>query len=162
MHSCYSYISMAISVCLQMGLHRSEASKHIDPIQQEVRKRIFWIIQTMETYVTTLLGLPTTLDEEDIDQMLPTYEDSVTVDSDGLAQVPSTIAAFDAHIRLITIMRRLVKEIYPRVKNFSSKSAEPYRVSYTRVAKFETELEVWFQSIQALGVSEVLDPGALR
>jgi hypothetical protein len=28
-------------------------------------------IQTMETYVTTLLGLPTTLNDEDIDQDYP-------------------------------------------------------------------------------------------
>lgn len=166
MHSCYSYISIAISASLQMGLHRSAASNNLDPVQQETRKRIFWVIQTMETYVTTLLGLPTMLSDEDIDQEMPSCTNDDYLNADGLipmsAHAISTIPAVNAHIKLIGIMRNVVHDIYPRVKQLGSKSSEPYRVSYTRVIKIEGELDRWFQSIPAPTPTEALQSEIVR
>ncbi|KAF4611356.1 hypothetical protein G7Y89_g15657 [Cudoniella acicularis] len=175
MHSCYSYISIATSLLLQMGLHRSGASSELDPVQQETRKRIFWAIQTMETYVTTLLGLPTTLRDEDIDQEMPSlYIDGDYFNAaDGFTpmststHVTSTMmmAAVNAHIRLIKIMRNLVRDIYPRVSKQlgrSKKSTESYRVSYARVIKVEEDLDQWFHSIPAPTPTETLQPEILR
>ncbi len=166
MYSCYSYISIAISVSIQMGLHRSAASRDLDPVQQETRRRIFWVIQTMETYVTTLLGLPTVLSEDDIDQEIPLCVDDATLNSDGLeptsSQSTSIMAPVISHIKLIRIMRNLVNEIYPRAKQLGSKSTESYRVSYARINKIESDLEQWFQSIPAPTPSETLQPEVLR
>lgn len=166
MHSCYSYISIAISVSLQMGLHRSAASKNLDPVQQETRKRIFWVIRIMETYVTTLLGLPTMLSDEDIDQEMPSCTDDNNSTVDGVlpmeSHATSTIAALNAHITLIGIMRNVLHEVYPRAKQLGSKTTEPYRVSHTRVIKIERELDRWFQNIPAPTPTEALQPGVLR
>jgi hypothetical protein len=149
-----------------MGLHRSAASKNLDPVQQQTRKRIFWVIQTMETYVTTLLGLPTTLSEEDIDQEMPSCTNDDYLNAGGLTpmsvHVTSTIPALNAHIKLIGIMRNVVHDIYPRVKQLGSKSTEPYRVSYIRVTKIEGDLDQWFQSIPAPTPTEALRPEILR
>jgi hypothetical protein len=149
-----------------MGLHRSAASNNLDPVQQQTRKRIFWVIQTMETYVTTLLGLPTTLSDEDVDQEMPSCTNDDNSNADGLtpmsAHAMSTIAAVNAHTKLIRIMRHVVHDIYPRVKQLGSKSTEPYRVSYTRVIKVEGELDQWFQTIPAPTPTEALQPEILR
>jgi hypothetical protein len=113
-----------------MGLHRSTVSRHLDPVQQETRKRIFWIIQTMETYVTTLLGLPTTLNDDDIDQDLPLCIDDEHLDANGLSPTHihsiTPMAAVNAHIKLLLIMRKIRKEIYPRAKQLGSKKNKPY------------------------------------
>ena len=162
MHSCYSYISIAISASLQMGLHRSSASAHLDPVQRETRSRLFWVIQTMATYVTTLLGLPTTLSDEDIDQELPLCvgDENLTTPSSPLAT--SRMTAVNAHIRLIRIMRNLVHEIYPRAKRSGNKIGEPYRVNYALIVKYEEELDLWFQGLPAPTPTDSIQPDNLR
>ncbi|KAF8861656.1 hypothetical protein BDZ45DRAFT_250787 [Acephala macrosclerotiorum] len=168
MHSCYSYISIAISVSLQMGLHRSEASTRLDPIEQETRRRVFWVLQTMETYVTTLLGLPTVLDDEDIDQELPSCIENASVHENGLIPNPAgpgpgpgcPMAAVVAHIKLLKIMRRMVKQIYPRTLRRGTGCA--YRVNYCRIIKFEAELGEWFEKIPVPTQSESLQPETTR
>jgi hypothetical protein len=166
MHACYSYISIAISVSLQMGLHRSTASKHLDPVQQEIRKRIFWIIQTMETYVTTLLGLPTTLNDDDIDQDLPLCINDECLGPNGLVPNPDqstpSMAVVIAHIKLLLIMRNIRKEIYPRAKQLGGKNNEPYRVNYAQIIKIEAALDEWFRNIPVPTESENIQPDALR
>ncbi|KUJ06794.1 uncharacterized protein LY89DRAFT_397515 [Mollisia scopiformis] len=162
MHSCYSYISTAISVSLQMGLHRAETS--LDPIEQETRRRVFWVLQTMETYVTTLLGLPTVLDDEDIDQDLPQCaEDFLKGSESTRPEVPVThrpVAPVVAHINLLKIQRRIVKDIYPRTLRRGTGRA--YRVNYARVLEFDKELEEWHKQISAPMQSESDQPGIIR
>lgn len=164
MHSCYSYISTAISVSLQMGLHRSEASMRLNPIEQETRKRVFWVLQTMETYVTTLLGLPTVLDDEDIDQELPLSVEDELITAEGMVSQPSSpispMAAVNAHIKLLKIQRRVVKEIYPRT--LRQGIGRVYKVNYSRIVKFETELDEWFENIPVPPPSETDQPETLR
>lgn len=168
MHSCYSYISIAISVSLQMGLHRAEASTRLEPIEQETRRRVFWVLQTMETYVTTLLGLPTVLDDEDIDQELPSCIENASVHENGLIPNPAgpgpgpgcPMAAVVAHIKLLKIMRRVVKQIYPRTLRRGTGRA--YRVNYGRIIKFEVELGEWFENIPVPTQSESLQPETTR
>lgn len=158
MHLCYSYISIAISASLQMGLHRSPASAHLDPVQRETRSRLFWVIQTMETYVTTLLGLPTTLSDEDIDQDLPLCVDDENLTTPSSPLATSRMTAVNAHIRLIRIMRNLVHEIYPRAKRSGNKIG----VNYALIVKYEEELDLWFQSLPAPTPTDSLQPDHLR
>ncbi|KAE8444750.1 hypothetical protein EG329_014310 [Mollisiaceae sp. DMI_Dod_QoI] len=163
MHSCYSYISIAISVSLQMGLHRSEVSTRLDPIEQETRRRVFWVLQTMETYVTTLLGLPTVLEDEDIDQELPSCNEGNVMRKRRRHPEPATscpMAPVVAHIKLVKIMRRIVKQIYPRTLRPGTGRA--YRVNYGRIIKFEAELDEWFKNIPAPSQSESLQQETLR
>ncbi len=162
MHSCYSYISIAISASLQMGLHRSSASAHLDPVQRETRSRLFGVIQTLETYVTTLLGLPTTLSEEDIDQELPLCVDDENLTTPSSPLATSKMTAVNAHIRLIKIMRNLVHEIYPRAKRSGNRIGDPYRVNYALIVKYEEALDLWFQSLPAPTPTDSLQPDHLR
>ena len=55
---------------LRMGLHRSYAGQ-FNPIEAEIRKRVFWIVRKLDIYVGAMLGLPQTLSDDDIDQGLP-------------------------------------------------------------------------------------------
>lgn len=69
--ACHSYIAVANASALQMGIHRSAASRGLDPVEHETRKRVFWALQTMDTCVTTILGLAKTLSDDQFDQELP-------------------------------------------------------------------------------------------
>lgn len=48
--TCYSHIGIALRSALRMGLHRSVPNQ-FSPIEQETRKRIFWVIRNQDIYV---------------------------------------------------------------------------------------------------------------
>lgn len=48
--TCYSHIGLALRSAVRMGLHRS-VSVNFNPIDREIRKRLFWVIRNMDTYV---------------------------------------------------------------------------------------------------------------
>src|SRR5437762_5199435 len=83
--TCYSYIGVALRSSLRLGLHRS-ISNSFNPIERETRKRVFWIVRKMDTYVGALLGLPKTLSDDDIDQVFPLEVDDEFITRDGILQ----------------------------------------------------------------------------
>ena len=85
--TCYSYIGIALRASLRLGLHRS-ISNSFDPIEAETRKRVFWIVRKMDTYVGALLGLPKTLSDDDIDQVFPLEVDDEFITRDGILPMP--------------------------------------------------------------------------
>lgn len=133
-----------------MGLHRSVVLKFFDPIQQEVRKRLFWVLQTMDTYVATVLGLPKNIRDEDLDQDMPLDVDDEFITKEGILAVPashlSNMAVVNAHTKLLLIMSNVVHCIYPNQKDLS-REYESYQVDYTRIVKIEADLDEWFQVI---------------
>ena len=58
---CYSYICMAVAAALQMGLFSEASSKDLTEPEALHRRRIYSVLNIMDTYVTTALGLPRTL-----------------------------------------------------------------------------------------------------
>jgi hypothetical protein len=116
----------------------------------------------METYVTTLLALPTTLSDEDIDQELPLCVDDENLTTPSSPLATSRMTAVNAHIRLIRIMRNLVHAIYPRAKRSGNKIGDPYRVNYALIVKYEEQLDLWFQSLPASTPTDSIQPDNLR
>jgi hypothetical protein len=62
MATCYSFVGIALTSSLRMGLHRC-VSVGFNPIVSETRKRIFWVVRKMDTYISALLGLPKTIND---------------------------------------------------------------------------------------------------
>src|ERR1700760_55 len=118
--TCYSYIGIALRSALRMGLHRNLTGT-FNPIERETRKRVFWIVRKMDTYVSALLGFPHMLSDDDIDQELPVEVDDEYITKDGIRPMPpgrtSLYAASNAHTRLMEILSRVIKHIYPTKGN---------------------------------------------
>ena len=114
--TCHSYIGIALRSSLRMGLHRNLTS-NFSPIERETRRRIFWIVRKLDTSVSALLGLPEILSSDDIDQELPLEVDDEFITRDAVLPMPagklSLIAASNAHTRLMHILARVTKYIYP-------------------------------------------------
>lgn len=147
MSTCYSYVGIALSASLRMGLHRNIPVP--DLVESEVRKRIFWTVRKMGIYVGTLLGLPKGIQDEDIDQDYPTELDDQFITKDGFlrtpGELPSSIAAANAHTKLLKILDKLVRKIYPIKGMQISKNGRRagYIVNYTTVREIEEDLEQW-------------------
>ena len=141
---------------LGIGLHQSDISKDLSLVEVEIRKRVFWVLRTMDTYVATLLGLPGTISDEDVNQQMPLeIDDELVMDSEILpmpAGHVSTMAATNAHLRLIKV---LVKYLYSAPNEVNGKSGL-CRVDYSRVLVLEGDLDRRFQHLPDMSSSTAL------
>lgn len=151
--TCYSYIGVALRSALRLGLHRSVAA-NFNPIERELRKRIFWVIRRMDVYVGAMLGLPQMLSDDDVDQEYPLELDDEFITPEGLLPMPSDrsplMAGANAHTRLTNITLKVVKYIYP-VKNvkYRSQSDQRYMVSHSKIREIDRDLQAWMEELPA-------------
>jgi hypothetical protein len=144
-------VSSAIAAALQMGLHRCDP-ENLSPIKHETRKRVFWTIRIMETYIAAVLGLPRTLNDDDIDQELPAEIDDEYITGETMLQMPegriSLLTGFNAHIKLSAILGKVITELYPTRKRKSNKnSPELYTVCNAKVKEVERILANWVRDL---------------
>ncbi|KIW15996.1 hypothetical protein PV08_06047 [Exophiala spinifera] len=150
---CYAYLGIALRACCRLGLHRNVPNR-FNPIELEERKRIFWLVRKMDSYVGAVLGLPQMLSDDDIDQELPSEVDDEYITSDGLRPMPANafplMKASNAHTRLTNILRKVVSYIYP-VKGVSgSGNADSrYTISHKRIRELERDLQSWMDQLPA-------------
>jgi hypothetical protein len=149
LNTCYSYLGVALRACCRLGLHRN-IKADFNPIEREERKRTFWVIRRLDTYVSAMLGLPNMLSDDDIDQELPAEIDDEFVTAEGVHSMPtgrfSLNTASNAHTKLCWILQKVVKHIYP-IKNFKlpeqNHPGDGYSVSHSRIRQIEQDLQTW-------------------
>ncbi|KAG0646975.1 Activator of stress 1 [Hyphodiscus hymeniophilus] len=159
--TCYSYIGIALRSSLRMGFHRNLAG-NFNPIERETRRRVFWVIRKMDTYVSALLGFPQMLSKDDIDQELPVEIDDEYITKDSISPMPpgttSLYAASNAHTHLLEILTKVIKYIYPTkgleqsVKGTANSS---YVISHAKIREIERDLANWLDKLPM-----ALRPGA--
>ncbi|EKJ71146.1 hypothetical protein FPSE_08652 [Fusarium pseudograminearum CS3096] len=154
--SCYSFVGIALRSSLRLGLHRHLEHEKIDPIEQEVRKRVFYVVRQMDIYVSTLLGFPLLLNVDDIDQPFPLEVDDEFITHTGILRpppaAPSFFQAFNAHSELMEILAKVTKYVYPtkglgQGLSKDNKPASTYLISYGRIKEIEAELHSWFERL---------------
>ncbi|KAJ2976508.1 hypothetical protein NUW58_g8068 [Xylaria curta] len=155
--TCYGFVGIALRSALRMGLHRHLPHVKLDPIESETRRRVFYICRQMDTYVSALLGFPLLLNDDDIDQLLPTAVDDQFITKEGItkppAGTPSYIDAFNAQVKLMDLLSKVVKNVYPlkridpKVVDGDESHYASYMVSYARIKELEEELEQWKEQL---------------
>jgi hypothetical protein len=148
---CYAYVGVALRSSLRMGLHRSY-SGNWDPIEAETRKRVFWVVRKMDIYVGAMLGLPQTLNDEDIDQEFPAEVDDEYITHEGIKPMPegqvSLLTAFNAHTRLVLLLQKIIRKVYPiKVQNQQGQTDKSYTVPFSAIRELEADLEKWKNSL---------------
>ncbi|OAL75137.1 C6 transcription factor [Trichophyton violaceum] len=147
--TCYSYIGIALRAAVRLGLHRSVSVK-FNPIELETRKRIFWVVRKMDVHVSTILGLPSMLSEDDIDQTYPMAVDDEFITKDGILSMPKNYICLmqgaNAHMRLGHIMLKVMKYIYP-VKVTTHGDNHTYMVSHSKIRELERDLQKWMEAL---------------
>ncbi len=142
-----------------MGLHRTVRIA-FNPVELETRKRIFWVVRKMDTYVGALLGLPKMLSDGDIDQEMPVDVDDEYITVEGIIPMPfgklSLMTAFNFHTQLVHILGKTVKYIYPikAREHAQIESNSTYAVSHAKIREIEHDLQQWLE-----GLPMALRPG---
>lgn len=148
--TCYAYIGIALRACCRLGLHRNLPTK-FNPIETEERKRIFWLVRKMDSYVGAVLGLPQMLSDDDIDQLLPLEVDDDYITEEGILPMPAgtfpLIRATNEHMRLTNILRKVVRYIYP-LRSPDTGQADPrYSISHRKIRELERDLQNWMDQL---------------
>ncbi|KAI5457834.1 hypothetical protein BGZ63DRAFT_364201 [Mariannaea sp. PMI_226] len=153
---CYSFVGIALRSALKIGLHRHLQHEKLNTIEQEIRKRVFYVIRQMDIYVSTLLGFPLMLNVDDVDQPFPIEVDDEFITPNGILQPPPGVSsffeAFNAHSQLMEILAKITKYVYPMkglgqsvMKN--NKPTSTYLISYGRIKEIEADLHSWFERL---------------
>ena len=152
---CYSYVGIAARAAIRLGLHRNYRGK-FDPLEHETRKRVFWVVRKMDVYVGAMLGLPNLLAEDEFDQEFPTEIDDEYITRDGMSPMPegrvSMMTAFNAHSRLVQVLSKIVRNIYPiKVHDKGTGTGDKsYSVAFSTIREIEGDLEEWKRSLPAI------------
>lgn len=137
---------------IRMGLHR-HVDARLTPIEQQTRRRIFWVIRKMDIYVSTMLGLPGSIADDDIDQELPLDIDDSCLLEDRILPQPygqvAPMAATVAHIRLLSILKKITTFVYP-IKGAEQRIAgnsRVYFVDHSTIHEIEVSLKTWLDEL---------------
>ncbi|KUJ21154.1 uncharacterized protein LY89DRAFT_665606 [Mollisia scopiformis] len=151
--TCYSYIGVALRSALRQGLHRS-LLKNFNPVELETRRRVFWVIRKMDTYVSVLLGFPQMLSNDDIDQELPLEVDDEYITKDGILEMPNgpslLFQASNAHTRLMFTLAKVIKYIYPTKgleESLQGNSKSSYGINHAKIREIERDLAAWLDKL---------------
>lgn len=141
--TCYSYIGIALRSALRQGLHRKLEVK-CNNIKAECKKRLFWTIYKLEIYVNSMLGLPNSIDEDDINAEFPKDVDDVNIEADRITEQQvgklSSCGINNSHTKLILILNHIVRKLY--------KTTTPiYEVPNDVVKGLENELKLWIYEL---------------
>ncbi|KUI62281.1 Activator of stress genes 1 [Cytospora mali] len=154
--ACYAFLGIAVRIALRMGLHRHLPHANFTPLVSELRRRTFYFIRQLDIYCSAVLGFPILLHDEDIDQELPTEVDDVFITDDGILTPPSGtpgsfFQAFNAHSKLMKILMKVVKYIYPlkgiEDASTNSTSHPTYMIDYQRIKEIEGDLQEWHEQL---------------
>jgi hypothetical protein len=154
---CYAFVGIALRSAIRMGLHRRLPHAKLTPIEDESRKRAFFVIRQMDTYISAILGFPMMLRHEDVDQALPIEVDDEYITNEAILTpppgTPSFFQAFNAQARLMEILEKVVRHIYPvkgmeeslRKKEESTNAT--YVINYGRIREIERDLQDWYDRL---------------
>lgn len=97
------------------------------------------------------------LSDDDIDQELPLEVDDACITEEAVLPMPpgkiSLMTAFNAHVRLVRLMAKTVRYVYP-LHTTRNKSKSAYVVSHAKIREVEQDLQRWLE-----GLPTSLKPG---
>lgn len=144
---------MAVAAALQMGLFTEDASTDLPESEKLCRRRIFAVLNIMDTYVTTALGLPRTLRDVESDHLMPSRFRPESLND--------PMAGTFAHAELIQILASAVESNHPVTRKISQKNGF-YGVEYSKITATEEQLEAWFETLPANPTDASTPEGAMQ
>ncbi|KAF7563420.1 hypothetical protein G7046_g734 [Stylonectria norvegica] len=137
-------------LALALGIHRrrfGEANNSVDYVELECRKRTFWCMYNLDTYLSAALGRPRTFHDDDIDQELPMPINDSRIQRRSLdlsgSGYQSIISGSVAHFKLSRIVANILKDFYG-IRPRSTESQLKLAASYS------TDLDEWRVGIKYL------------
>ncbi|KAF7377505.1 Zn(2)-C6 fungal-type domain-containing protein [Mycena sanguinolenta] len=118
-HASWLYIGLGIRFVQERGEHRRKPEGHKPTVADELWKRAFWCLLSMDRTVCSFLGRPSAVHVEDYDLDLPLEVDDEYWEHPDPDQMfkqppgkPSLITYFNCHIRLSELLGSTLRRMY--------------------------------------------------
>lgn len=146
-------------ILMALGMHRARSSStsQLDAVTTECRKRALWAAFTLDTYLSVILGRPTLIHSDDVDQQFPEAVDDEDLNVSGILtnrlRRDPVIQGSIFHAKITRIAKKALKEQY---------SVHRHRDSYrlTVATRLNAEVAEWRQSLPVV-LSGAIHPSSL-
>ena len=143
---------ISLALALELGLHRSTKKAHIiagtkpNVLEDELRKRVFWVTMAIEIGISAKLGRPMSIRLDDYDVEMPErVEDENITETGFLGQplTPEEPCSFDVALELFRIAEITI-EVHTKMYAVEKPSREAYS---PLVESIEAKMTAWKENI---------------
>ncbi|PCH39377.1 hypothetical protein WOLCODRAFT_29517 [Wolfiporia cocos MD-104 SS10] len=152
--ACWTIIGVGIRMAQDVGAHRKKVYNDKPTIEEELWKRVFWVLVSMDRSISSALGRPCAIQDEDFDLDLPTEcdDDYWLHPDESLAfkqppGKPSTVTYFNCFLRLNQILAFALRTIYSINKSKALLGFVGPQWEQHIVAELDSALNKWIDSV---------------
>lgn len=91
-----SQIGQALRIALEHGMHTNMQSKHVAEALAQRCRKIWWTVYVLDRNLSSLMGVPSSIRDEDISAALPLYPES-----------PCRATALDIQVKLSRVIAKI-------------------------------------------------------
>ncbi|KAG1905387.1 fungal-specific transcription factor domain-containing protein [Suillus fuscotomentosus] len=117
--ACWTIVGVGIRLAQDVGAHRRKAYSHKPSVEEELWKRAFWVLVSLDRLVSSSLGRPCAIQDEDFDLEMPLECDDEYWEHPDPDQMfkqppgkPSLISHFINFLKLNHILAFALRTIY--------------------------------------------------
>ncbi|KAI0950725.1 hypothetical protein AcW1_007961 [Taiwanofungus camphoratus] len=152
--ACWTIIGVGVRLAQDVGAHRRKVYNSPPTVEEELWKRAFWVLVSMDRSISHALGRPCAIQDEDFDLDLPIEcDDEYWTHSDpDLAfkqppGKPSIVTFFNCFLRLNQILAFALRTIYSINKSKALLGFVGQQWEQHIVAELDSALNKWIDSV---------------
>ncbi|KAF2143961.1 uncharacterized protein K452DRAFT_150693 [Aplosporella prunicola CBS 121167] len=128
-HAAHNYIGQAMRMALGQGMHTDMPVQHLGHTQVERCRRAWWTVYVLDREMTSLMGLPQSINDDDLHPDLPTFSGSV-----------QRTAALGMQIKLSRVIASINRGVYGFDGKLNSKFLLSTKAALADIADLADEL----------------------
>ena len=130
-------LGAASRMAVALGMHREGTNTGFDPIERNIRKRVWWTAYLFEKLLAVILGRPSNIDDREV---------SVTLPEESMFDSGDTPPEYTTHyLSLIKLMEKVKLIMYPLPT--PDNEAESDFQLVTSAKELLEELESWYNNL---------------
>ncbi|KAF5988298.1 purine utilization positive regulator [Fusarium bulbicola] len=147
--SLWKISGLALRQCIELGYHRGvkQSAPVANILQQEMRKRVFWVAQGIDCTVAVRLGRPLGIPRQEIDAEFPLDLDDSVITEAGIVELPREYSSQPPKRMSTAIHVFKLRYIWARIH--TSLLSDTVRLSiedhtyHARIEQLRVDLDTW-------------------
>ncbi|EIW84606.1 hypothetical protein CONPUDRAFT_163685 [Coniophora puteana RWD-64-598 SS2] len=152
--ACWTIVGIGIRLALEVGAHRQKVYNRKPTVEDELWKRAFWVLVSLDRAYSSSLGRPCAIHDTDFDLDLPTVcDDEYWEHQDPEQQfkqppgTPSYVAYFVSALKLSQILAFALRTIYSIKRSKVLLGFVGHKWEQHIVAELDSALNEWIDSV---------------
>jgi len=152
--ACWTIVGIGIRLAQDVGAHRRKVYNRMPTVEDELWKRAFWILVTLDRSFSSGLGRPCAIQDTDFDLDLPIVCDDEYWEHQDPERAfkqppgkPSYVAYFVSVVKLSQILALALRTIYPINRSKIVFGLIGHKWEQHAVAELDSALNKWIDSV---------------